>query len=1175
MPTTVDEIESLVKRALNRDFRGRLLERGIARSMIWKEGVLPPESPSFASTLSYDLLSFGYSLLSLAIKLIELQGDKELIYSAFERAATAITGVIHNGLDTKDRGFHKVLAASSYHLGHYSAKSFSLLQDSMNNDNLSDMEKLLTSLILRDFKELEQNVFLWKSSGIASDEKLADDLETRLSFLSEQINTQNYDEEYGMSSIELPLIDIALTDNYYSIIFEFLFALETGNQELIENVNSDIDNCIQITGELNMTPQWWIFRVSKYLLKDLWESSFHKIIPFDTNQNTSSSWTNLRWLFIASLYNRKKSEIELWPSQIEGAKRVINDNDNLVVSLPTSAGKTRIAELAILRCLAIGKRVLFITPLRALSAQTESTLRKTFLPLNKTISTLYGSMGTSDFEQDVLKTKDIVVGTPEKLDFALRNDTSIIDDVGLVVLDEGHMIGLNEREINYEVQIQRLLNRNDASNRRIVCLSAILPSGDQLDDFSSWLRRDQNGEAIQSSWRPTDLRFGEVTWNGESGRLNFTIGEEKPFIPSFIIPKSASLPNPGVRSNPFPNDQSELTLATAWRLIEEEHTVLIYCPEKRSVNSFAKKILDLNRRGALDSIIGSNAERLEIAKSLGEEWLGVNNPIVECLDIGVAIHHGSLPTPFRKEIESLLREGILKVTVSSPTLAQGLNLGATAVIFSSIYRNGNVIDGSEFKNVIGRAGRAFVDTHGLVLFPIFDRHAYMRKKWHNLISNTNEREMESGLVLLVYNLVKRIYQSINANNIEDVLEYILNSSNWDFPLVSGETDEVQEEEERNWTRFIESLDTALISMLGEEDVFIDQIASKLELALNSSLWERRLNRQNNYKVLFNSVLTQRANFIWNRTTSFERKGYFLAGVGLSTGKYLDNIGYRANQLLVNANKNILDNETESAILSITSLAELIFSIRPFIPKNLPNNWKDILSFWLRGDVLTSIGFDNISEVLEFVEDGIVYRLTWGMESLRVRGLANEDLINGVLISDYELGLLVPSLENGTLNRSVAMLMQAGFNSRIAAINAIVTTNASFSNGKDLENWLNSDEVSALSLQNDWPTVSSSKIWKSFRFEFKPLVNKIWQVYQVEKSVNWKDGFTPLFNLPVKLENIENEKTVVVNSKGEIVGNINECIDLIKNGVYHCLVNANNNLNISFWGESDNPFKINE
>lgn len=63
MPTTVDEIENLVRHALSSDFRGRLIERGIARSMIWKNGTLPPEAPNFSTTLSYDLLSYGYSLL--------------------------------------------------------------------------------------------------------------------------------------------------------------------------------------------------------------------------------------------------------------------------------------------------------------------------------------------------------------------------------------------------------------------------------------------------------------------------------------------------------------------------------------------------------------------------------------------------------------------------------------------------------------------------------------------------------------------------------------------------------------------------------------------------------------------------------------------------------------------------------------------------------------------------------------------------------------------------------------------------------------------------------------------------------------------------------------------------------------------------------------------------------
>ena len=85
-------------------------------------------------------------------------------------------------------------------------------------------------------------------------------------------------------------------------------------------------------------------------------------------------------------------------------------------------------------------------------------------------------MGASDIDEDTLRSGEIVVATPEKLDFALRSDPSVLDDVGLIVLDEGHMIGASEREVRYEAQIQRLLRRPDASTRRILCLSAVFPS---------------------------------------------------------------------------------------------------------------------------------------------------------------------------------------------------------------------------------------------------------------------------------------------------------------------------------------------------------------------------------------------------------------------------------------------------------------------------------------------------------------------------------------------------------------------------------------------------------------------------------------------------------------------------------------------------------------------------
>jgi superfamily II helicase len=52
---------------------------------------------------------------------------------------------------------------------------------------------------------------------------------------------------------------------------------------------------------------------------------------------------------------------------------------------------------------------------------------------------LYGANGVSAGDEDALRTKNIVIATPEKLDFALRTDSTLIDDVGLIVLDEGHL----------------------------------------------------------------------------------------------------------------------------------------------------------------------------------------------------------------------------------------------------------------------------------------------------------------------------------------------------------------------------------------------------------------------------------------------------------------------------------------------------------------------------------------------------------------------------------------------------------------------------------------------------------------------------------------------------------------------------------------------------------------
>jgi len=316
---------------------------------------------------------------------------------------------------------------------------------------------------------------------------------------------------------------------------------------------------------------------------------------------------------------------------------------------------------------------------------------------------------------------------------------------------------------------------------------------------------------IKNEWRPTRLRYGEVVWNGNAARLNLRVGDERPFVPRFF---AATIPPIGQRTTPFPKDLGELCLATAWRLVEDGQSVLIFCPVRAHVEPFAPRIMDVHRRGALPTILAGDAAALDTAITLGREWLGDDNPILQCLRLGIAIHHGALPTAYRKEIERLLREGVLKITISSPTLAQGLNLSATVVIFHSLFRNRQRIEDFEFRNVVGRAGRAFIDVEGLVLYPIFDQHARRLAQWETLIQDIGTREMESGLFRLVVSLLQRINVKLGRPSVDQLQEYVLNNAQaWEFSPLANETVDEQQRQQDLWRNHLAWLDTAILSLL--------------------------------------------------------------------------------------------------------------------------------------------------------------------------------------------------------------------------------------------------------------------------------------------------------------------------------------------------------------------------
>ena len=516
-------------------------------------------------------------------------------------------------------------------------------------------------------------------------------------------------------------------------------------------------------------------------------------------------------------------------------------------------------------------------------------------------------------------------------------------------------------------------------------------------------------------------------------------------------------------------------------------------------------------------------------------------------------------------------EGILKITISSPTLAQGLNLSATAVIIHSLFRNRERIETSEFKNVVGRAGRAYVDVEGLVLYPIFDHQAKRTQQWEELIDDLKSREMESGLVLLLIILLVRMGKKVGGG-LDQLVDYVVNNADaWTFPEIAGESAEDRKRAQSNWDVYLATLDTAILSLIGENDITDADIPAALDDVLQSSLWERRLNRRKDeVKAALKAGLVSRSRQIWAQSTSVKRRGYFLAGIGLKTGHALDAMAAEGNDLLISANGALLNGDVDGAITAITAIAERVFAISPFTPDKLPANWRDILRCWLLGQPLAAVAAGQEVETLQFVEGGLVYRLPWAMEAIRVRGLANGDTIGdmGLLLDDFELGLAPSAVETGTIRRPASLLIQAGFSSRLAAIKAVNDTAATFSNAFELQQWLASNAVKALAARPDWPTVETKAMWMAFLESFVRQALSTWKDHRYWAGVKWYTAVPPPPGTPVRLHHIDG-RPFVTTADGSLIGEANMPLNPSRRGLVRSAVSAEpGRIDLSYLGPDD-------
>ena len=434
-----------------------------------------------------------------------------------------------------------------------------------------------------------------------------------------------------------------------------------------------------------------------------------------------SVWYNTRQLgerfraFIEEISgtHRTAPVLELWPSQraaLEGnlldpAKRAI------VVEMPTSAGKTLIAEFSIVQALALepDATVAYVVPTRALVNQVTTRLRRDFVPLQYSVEAAVPAYELDPTEDSLLRQDiDILVVTPEKLDLLVRMRHPVAASISLVVADEAHNISSGERGARLELLLAIL--RREHPQCRFLLLTPFVPNGDEL---ANWLGDDPEGR-IEVSWRPSE----RVTAAASFRKIRKGPFEMKMHtLPSATNVDLESEVMFGVAEAPSGLTKSKKGIAAAAAIsLAERGGVLVLVRGRGLAETRAKEIADHLPAAGLDEF------GLAVSNFVRSEF-GTSHALPELLARGVAFHHAGLPHDIRLLLELLIEQGQVRVACGTTTLAQGVNFPIASVIVESLQKyvgppkQWQRLSYAEFWNIAGRAGRALKDHLGLVVFP--------------------------------------------------------------------------------------------------------------------------------------------------------------------------------------------------------------------------------------------------------------------------------------------------------------------------------------------------------------------------------------------------------------------------------------------------------------------------
>ncbi|MBT9273559.1 DEAD/DEAH box helicase [Phycicoccus sp. MAQZ13P-2] len=387
----------------------------------------------------------------------------------------------------------------------------------------------------------------------------------------------------------------------------------------------------------------------------------------------------------------------LFPSQISAVRNGLTTDQELTISLPTSSGKTLLAEFKVAATLQRypESTVIYVAPYRLLSRQVARAFSKYLSRLGHSVQDL-----GSGYEVDSpSRFGNVLVCTPERLDALIRqaaNDaqtSNVLARCRLLVFDEMHLIGRAGRGPRFEMLLTRLKMR--FPDVRFLALSA---ASQGVDEVADWLT---SGRLVRGGRRPTGTI--EVAWR-TSGKLVQRVDRQK-------ATEVAEL-----RRSKRPLDDAALLIA---RLTSEYRPVLAVCTQRAYAESLATKLVDddpIGNRVWVESLDRGQSDLLEAAVELVGSVLGPRHPLTICLRHGVGFHHAGVPALVLGLIEQLAREKVLRAVAATTTVAEGADLPFRAVViphlnFQSASRK---LDRDLYLNIIGRAGRVNVSMEGVV-----------------------------------------------------------------------------------------------------------------------------------------------------------------------------------------------------------------------------------------------------------------------------------------------------------------------------------------------------------------------------------------------------------------------------------------------------------------------------